>query len=390
MTTIDMAGDAQPFFHDFLGMAPNGEAKQKQQPEISGFCFRNGSRHASGYEVDGETSVKSSPAMLGCPENSVCSAPARLNGGPSPLGFADPSCSSRESERLYLGKSRGIQSHGTKSAFHRPDADGKSVGKKRDGQISNGVDLLEDHRLHMTLDRTETTRTPKMAKFEAREDRGGKQRDVDDLHLAMQPPKPASSCPTLVQPSVSKPDSIPSKRWESQSLYGPSRLSKLGGYDEKISCTATADNGTMPSPFARPAADEGSRTGLQGSSIANLINNGAWTTTCKTTGVPVVSGSRSKIWSQGAGSDPLLPPSRQIGAPASSQLTIFYGGQAHVFDDVSSEKADEIIGLAGSSGRSWSTTYSPQTRSSLQPSAAAPFAGPSTTQHTSRSLQESG
>nr|GMD53151.1 protein TIFY 8 [Ipomoea batatas]GMD53152.1 protein TIFY 8 [Ipomoea batatas] len=41
-------------------------------------------------------------------------------------------------------------------------------------------------------------------------------------------------------------------------------------------------------------------------------------------------------------------------------MTIFYGGQAHVFDDVQPNKADIIMALAGSNGGSWSTTYAPK------------------------------
>lgn len=354
MATIEMAGEAQPLFHDFLGMSPPGGREAKS--------------YGAQTEIIGEASVKSSSALNGCNEGSVCSAPARFSG---PLCAADPGCSSRETEKLSLRKSRTLQSHGNKSAFHRLDIDSGPVGKKRESpQLSGG-----DHRLHM-VDAAENTRSPKMLKFEAKEDRGVRQHDADDLHLAMQPPRPASSCPTLLQPSVSKTDVMVPKRWESTSIYGPSRLGKSGGFDEKISCPATADNVTVPS-FSRPAADEGSRTGLQGSGIANLVNNGAWASVCENTGA--ASGplpTRSNLWSQGAASDPpSIPTRRQIGPPASSQLTIFYGGQAHVFDDVSPEKADAIIGLAGSNGRSWSTTYSPQTRSTLQPSPSPPFAG---------------
>ncbi|XP_039117331.1 uncharacterized protein LOC120253112 isoform X2 [Dioscorea cayenensis subsp. rotundata] len=41
------------------------------------------------------------------------------------------------------------------------------------------------------------------------------------------------------------------------------------------------------------------------------------------------------------------------------QMTIFYDGLAHVFDDVHPHKADVILALAGSKGGSWSTNYSP-------------------------------
>lgn len=353
MATIEMAGEAQPLFHDFLGMSPPGGREAKS--------------YGAQTEINGEASVKSSSALNGCTEGSVCSAPARFS---SPLCSADPGCSSRESERLSLHKSRTLQTHGNKSAFHRLDIDSGPVEKKRVSPQLNGG----DHRLHM-VDAAENTRSPKMLKFEAKEDRGARQHDAEDLHLAMQPPRPASSCPTLLQPSVSKPDVMGTKRWESGSIYGPSRLGKSGGFDEKISCAATTDNVTVPS-FSRPAADEGSRTGLQGSGIANLVNNGTWASVCENTGAtPGLLATRSNLWSQGAASDPSIPTRRQIGPPASSQLTIFYGGQAHVFDDVSPEKADAIIGLAGSNGRSWSTTYSAQARSTLQSSPSPPFAG---------------
>jgi hypothetical protein len=44
-------------------------------------------------------------------------------------------------------------------------------------------------------------------------------------------------------------------------------------------------------------------------------------------------------------------------------MTIFYGGQAHVFDDVHPNKADVIMALAGSSGGSWSTGLSHKPKS---------------------------
>ncbi|XP_031372973.1 protein TIFY 8 isoform X2 [Punica granatum] len=59
-----------------------------------------------------------------------------------------------------------------------------------------------------------------------------------------------------------------------------------------------------------------------------------------------------------------LPPNSRHGmASASRQMTIFYGGQAHVFDDVHPNKADIIMALAGSNGGSWSTTFSPKSNS---------------------------
>eukprot|EP00252_Welwitschia_mirabilis_P024382 TRINITY_DN7209_c0_g2_i1.p1 TRINITY_DN7209_c0_g2~~TRINITY_DN7209_c0_g2_i1.p1 ORF type:complete len:390 (-),score=61.32 TRINITY_DN7209_c0_g2_i1:256-1425(-) len=386
-TTMDAAGDASagaataaptaPLFHDFMGMArppapaPPPAKEQRCLPE-------NGDA--------GETSVKSSPAAgnENTTTTSVCSAPARLAGAP------DPSCSSRDSERASIGcaKNRVLQSHGSKSAFHRPDIENaRSSLKKRDG-VGNPSD---NHRFHFNPDPTENTRSPKMAKFESMEEsRGIRAHAAEDILLAMQ--RPASgSC------------SMAGKRWESPSLYGPSRLGKMPGLDDKMPSTtaATSDNVALAS-FSRAAADEGSRTGLQGSGIASLVANGAWASASKGSGAGAVGASASGLlgasrshhhhqqqqpqqqhhWFQGAASSDSagIPSSRHMGAPASSQLTIFYGGNAHVFDDVSPEKAEAIIGLAGSSGRSWSTTYSHQARSSsLQSSAIPSFVTPNNT-----------
>lgn len=86
MATIEMAGEAHPLFHDFLGMSPPGGREAKS--------------YGAQTEINGEASVKSSSALNGCTEGSVCSAPARFS---SPLCSADPGCSSRESgAQLHL------------------------------------------------------------------------------------------------------------------------------------------------------------------------------------------------------------------------------------------------------------------------------------------------
>jgi len=58
---------------------------------------------------------------------------------------------------LSLHKSRTLQTHGNKSAFHRLDIDSGPVEKKRVSPQLNGG----DHRLHM-VDAAENTRSPKV------------------------------------------------------------------------------------------------------------------------------------------------------------------------------------------------------------------------------------
>jgi len=67
----------------------------------------------------------------------------------------------------------------------------------------------------------------------------------------------------------------------------------------------------------------------------------------------------------------MLPSGHQVASPTSRQLTIFYGGQAHVYDDIPPEKAQAIMALAGSNGRSWCTTYSPRPTASVPDSTAS-------------------
>lgn len=86
------------------------------------------------------------------------------------------------------------------------------------------------------------------------------------------------------------------------------------------------------------AADEGSRTGMKGPRImSSYTMPNPSKVECFT---PSSTGNRKELTS------------------STKQMTIFYGGQAHVFDDVHPNKADVIMALAGSSGGSWSTDLS--------------------------------
>ncbi|KAF8088183.1 hypothetical protein N665_0550s0031 [Sinapis alba] len=93
-----------------------------------------------------------------------------------------------------------------------------------------------------------------------------------------------------------------------------------------------------PSVIAQTAADEGSRTGMKGPRImSSFTMPNPSKVECFT---PSSTGNRKELTS------------------TTKQMTIFYGGQAHVFDDVHPNKADVIMALAGSSGGSWSTGLS--------------------------------
>ncbi|XP_076916009.1 protein TIFY 8-like [Bidens hawaiensis] len=114
--------------------------------------------------------------------------------------------------------------------------------------------------------------------------------------------------------------------------------------------------------MSQSAADEGSRTGIKGSGILSSANVGG------TVGEPSSSKLKSLISNNEPGSS--NPPTHQGPSSVSRQMTIFYGGQAHVFDDVHPNKAEAIMTLAGSNGGSWSTSFLPN--SSLKPSGGEP------------------
>lgn len=111
-----------------------------------------------------------------------------------------------------------------------------------------------------------------------------------------------------------------------------------------------------PSVLSQLAADEGSRTGKKGSGILSTINAVSNPVSERNPSGFVPSGRNLKPAtnnSEPESSNPLS--SRGLTASGSRQMTIIYGGQVHVFDDVHPNKADVIMGLAGSNGGSWST-----------------------------------
>ncbi|ESQ53908.1 hypothetical protein EUTSA_v10025562mg [Eutrema salsugineum] len=106
-----------------------------------------------------------------------------------------------------------------------------------------------------------------------------------------------------------------------------------------LSSSRFKDENVGPSGIAQTAADEGSRTGMKGP--GGILSS-------------FTMPNPSKL-------ECFAPSSTGNGKDLSSstkQMTIFYGGQAHVFDDVHPNKADVIMALAGSSGGSWSTALS--------------------------------
>ncbi|KAJ0247373.1 Protein TIFY 8 [Hirschfeldia incana] len=113
----------------------------------------------------------------------------------------------------------------------------------------------------------------------------------------------------------------------------------------QLSSSRFKDENVGPSSvIAQTAADEGSRTGMKGPGfMSHFTTPNLSKFECL---APSSTGNRKDL------------------ASSTKQMTIFYGGQAHVFDDVHPNKADVIMALAGSSGGSWSTdlSHKPKTK----------------------------
>ncbi|KAI3823508.1 hypothetical protein L1987_04946 [Smallanthus sonchifolius] len=138
---------------------------------------------------------------------------------------------------------------------------------------------------------------------------------------------------------------------------------RAGPYSYQPVSNRFKDSNTSSPLISQSAADEGSRTGIKGSGILSSANVSG----------SVAEPSSSKLKSLISNNEPNFSAPRQGSTSVSRQMTIFYGGQAHVFDDVHPNKADVITALAGSNGGSWSTSFLPN--SSLKLSGGEDISG---------------
>ncbi|XP_054798110.1 protein TIFY 8-like isoform X2 [Prosopis cineraria] len=183
---------------------------------------------------------------------------------------------------------------------------------------------------------------------------------LQNLHL-MKSRKPTVAS-HIYQPSMGSKTDV--NKWDrsilmntGSSMQHPPHGGQLASFVHQIPSNKSRDANTGPSFISQSAADEGSRTGMKSPGILSSMN----TTTAayeKTLSAP--GRSRSKPVTGLIDPESSMPPSQQGLASASCQMTIFYGGQAHVFDNVHPNKAEIIMALAGSNGGCWSTTYSPK------------------------------
>ncbi|XP_061965947.1 protein TIFY 8 isoform X1 [Populus nigra] len=319
--------DLKAMFHDFLGMKGTTDSPVVLAPKN-----KDGSPSAS--------------ASFG----------ASSGGGRGPLS----STSDLASERQAGNHLEGIPFYGPRSDISGPEISNRLAGSKRSNSDS-AFTGSRDGIPQMAHDSIESLHLMKMLKNGGGRERPRRSND-DEVFYGMQPMRP-SSASLILQPSAgSRLDANVSKQDRSIPMgigAYPPRGGQFVPFTHQVPTNRFRDTNAGPSIVSQSAADEGSRTGIKGPGILSSINAGSGISEKNSSrGLP--SGGKPKTGIHISEPESSNPLSRQGLASASRQMTIFYGGQAHVFDDVHPNKADVIMALAGSNGGSWSTTYSPK------------------------------
>lgn len=314
--------EAKPVFHDFLGTSC--VSSESLQPLV--LTAKSVGRTGDLRQLEGSAGVSS--------------AARRHTSATSDIG----------SERQVGDHFEGVPFYGPRTDFSGPEISNRSVGSKRSISDSCFMVSSRDRMPQMASDNFEVSHLMKMLR----------QGTKGDKPL----PRPTSSlilqAPLSSKSELSGPVTV---GWASQH---PPREAQFGSVVQLLPSKRFRDpnSNSVPSIISPSAADEGSRTGIRGSSvILSSINNanvgGASERNSTSGGLPSGGKAKSSIRISEPESS-TLENTRHGLASASRQMTIFYGGQAHVFDDVHPNKADYIMALAGSDGGSWSTTYSPK------------------------------
>ncbi|GMI89175.1 TIFY domain protein 8 [Hibiscus trionum] len=247
----------------------------------------------------------------------------------------------------------GIPYYGPRSEISGPEISNRMVGSKRSNSDSGfmGHESLESLHLMKVLHNSAGGERPRRSR-------------EDEVSLGMHSMRPSSSSLISQTPTGGRPEGNASK-WEqsvpvigSAVQYG-SRGVYFMPFMHQVSSNRFKDTNVGPSVISPAAADEGSRTGIKDTGILSSVN-ASNVPAEKNTSEVMPSGGRPKSGAHISDPESLVPPSRQGLTSTSRQMTIFYAGQAHVFDDVHPSKAAVIMSLAGSNGGSWSTTYSPK------------------------------
>ncbi|POO04108.1 Jasmonate-zim domain protein [Trema orientale] len=324
---------AKPMFHDFFGTKPN------DSPKVLG----PGTGPKAAADARLSEASPSASASFG----------ASSGGGRGPISTT----SDLGSERRVGNHLEGVPFYGPRSDISGPEISNKIAGSKRSNSDSTFMGSSRDGIPQMGPDSLEGSQLMKLLRNGSGGERPRRSND-DDMVFGLQQMRPGSASFIFQPPSgVSKFDrSIPMN--VSPTVQYPPRGGHIVPVMPQVPSNRFRDVNASPSNISQSAADEGSRTGIKGPGILSSINASGGVSEKNASGA-MPSGSRQKCATIITEPESSTPSNRH-GFAGSRQMTIFYGGQAHVFDDVHPNKADVIMALAGSNGGSWSTTYSPK------------------------------
>ncbi|KAH6757595.1 hypothetical protein C2S51_038743 [Perilla frutescens var. frutescens] len=298
------------------------------------------------------------------------SAPPAVGGSRPPPDVSPSATSDLGSERHVSNHLEGIPFYGSRGDVAGPDSSNRFTGNKRSNSDSFMLSS-RDKFPQGPVDSHDSQLLTKLLRYPGAE--RPKRPHDEEPSFGMHQMRPISASFISQTSTGGRTDNNPSK-WDrttaanpGPTLQYPPRTGQVMPFGYHTQSNRFKETNVGPSLMSQTAADEGSRTGIKGSGVLSSINAAGAMSGRQPAGVLIRSG-KQKSGTCVSEPESSTTPSRRGTESAGRQMTIFYGGQAHVFDNVHPNKADVIMALAGSNGGSWSTTYTPN-------SAARPSTG---------------
>ncbi|XP_020592095.1 protein TIFY 8 isoform X2 [Phalaenopsis equestris] len=332
MAVVTMGGDdKKPILHDFLAMSCGNSPAKFAAAGVAAELIT-----MTGMETEASESASASAGVSSIGQGIITGGADQFSG------------------RQTVNNSAVFLIHERKDGSSRPEASNTFSGKKRSNSDSAFMGFITDKIKPVCGDAAECSRSLKMLRKEVISDRSGK--NQDELQFPIQSPlrstslhSPLGSRPVLHSSKLERP--IPPNH--GSIVQYPSHVAKTGLFSSSY---VSKDANASAILMSQPAADEGSRTGIKSYGVLNVVTSSSGPGERSISRVlPYCSRPKCMQIHEPESSN----ASRYNGLPnVGRQMTVFYAGQAHVFDDVHPNKAEVIMALAGSTGGSWSTTYS--------------------------------
>ncbi|KAA8549071.1 hypothetical protein F0562_000755 [Nyssa sinensis] len=274
-------------------------------------------------------------------QSASASVGASSGGGRGPIS----TISDLGSERQVGNHLEGVPFYGPRSDFSGSEISNRLAGSKRSNSDSGFVGSFRDGFPQKGPESFESSHLMKMLRNVGGE--RPRRSHEEEMFFSMHPARPTSTS-LILQPPSGRTDANVS-RWErgipinvGPTVQDPPRAGQVAPFGHQVPSNRSKDANAGPSTIFQLAADEGSRTGIKGSGILSSINASAGVSE-KTPSGMLPSGSKQKSMAHISEPESSIPPSRHGLTSAGRQMTIFYGSQAHVFDDVHPNKVVQIL-----------------------------------------------